>query len=332
MVLLLGATGCVGQAFARELRRRGMCYIPLSRNAFDYTRFDLLFDYVRRIRPELVVNAAGFMGRSTADTETDRMQTFQANTILPQTVARVCTMTNTVLGHVSSGCIYTGAKIFQEGRLRIERDLSSPELLTLFETNPEAFFGFTEWDEPNFTFRSGGCTFLAGTKALAEESLAGSAQTYVWRARVPFSEVDHSCNIISKLKSSPCIYDHVTSLSHVDDYARACLDLVAERKPFGIYNVSNPGAISIRQIVEAIWRVLKVEGEPVFCESSADEPSWGAKKSRTACILDTTRIRGAGIKIRPVQDALEDALMNWKPILRASWPTGIQRLGLAGVV
>jgi dTDP-4-dehydrorhamnose reductase len=309
-----------------------MCYIPLSRNAFDYTRFDLLFDYVRRIRPALVINAAGFMGKSTSDTEMDRMQTFQANTVLPQTIARVCTMTNTVMGHVSSGCIYTGAKIFQHGRLRVERDLSSPELLNLFATNPEYFFGFTELDEPNSTFRAGGCSFLAGTKALAEESLSGSSHMYVWRARVPFSEVEHSCNVISKLKAAPGIYNHITSLSHVDDFVRACLDLVEERKPFGTYNVANPGAITIGQIVESIWRMLKLEGEPLFLEHQSDEPPWGAKNSRAACLLDTTKIRGAGIRIRPVGEALEDALANWKPILRASWPSSIHNLGLAGVV
>jgi len=58
MILLLGATGYIGQAFARALRRRKDSFIPLSRNAFDYTRFEFLFDYVRKIGPDLVINAA----------------------------------------------------------------------------------------------------------------------------------------------------------------------------------------------------------------------------------------------------------------------------------
>src|SRR6266851_1206595 len=35
MILLLGATGYFGRAFASELRRRRSNYIPLSRQAFD---------------------------------------------------------------------------------------------------------------------------------------------------------------------------------------------------------------------------------------------------------------------------------------------------------
>src|SRR6266850_6509289 len=57
MILLLGATGYVGQAFARALRSRKDSFIPLSRSAFDYTRFEFLFDYIRKVGPELVINA-----------------------------------------------------------------------------------------------------------------------------------------------------------------------------------------------------------------------------------------------------------------------------------
>ena len=57
MILLLGANDYIGQAFAIELRRRRDGFIPLTRDAFDYTRFDLLFDYLRRMNPEFVINA-----------------------------------------------------------------------------------------------------------------------------------------------------------------------------------------------------------------------------------------------------------------------------------
>jgi len=55
MILLLGGTGYVGQAFAAELRRRGHDFIPLSRAVLDYTHFDVLFNYVRKTRPEFVI-------------------------------------------------------------------------------------------------------------------------------------------------------------------------------------------------------------------------------------------------------------------------------------
>ena len=53
MILLLGATGYVGQAFASELRRRGHSFIPLTRKAIDYTRFEE-DDIVTKIAPKVV--------------------------------------------------------------------------------------------------------------------------------------------------------------------------------------------------------------------------------------------------------------------------------------
>src|SRR5206468_7829825 len=111
MILLLGATGYVGQAFVTELRRRGCEFIPLARKAIDYTQFEILFDYVRKSKPEFVLNAAGYNGRPNVDAcEVARAEAVQGNVHFPKTVARVCYITNTAWGHVSSGCIYSGAK------------------------------------------------------------------------------------------------------------------------------------------------------------------------------------------------------------------------------
>src|SRR5437879_3528494 len=125
MILLLGATGYVGQAFATELRKRGCEFIPLTRKTLDYTRFETLFDYVRKTKPDFVLNAAGYTGKPNVDAcEFARAETVQGNALFPQTVARVCFMTNTAWGHVSSGCIYSGAKVEENGALFVERDLN----------------------------------------------------------------------------------------------------------------------------------------------------------------------------------------------------------------
>ena len=62
MILLLGASGYIGRAFASELRRRGHSFIPLTRRAFDYSRFDFLFDYLRTMKPVFLINAASYSG------------------------------------------------------------------------------------------------------------------------------------------------------------------------------------------------------------------------------------------------------------------------------
>jgi UDP-glucose 4,6-dehydratase len=314
MILLLGATGYLGRAFADELRRRGCNYIPLSRQTFDYTNRDLLFWYVRKTRPELVINAASYSGRPNVDAcETSRPEAFRTNTLLPQTVARVCLMTNTVWAHLSTGCVYSGAKVFQKGKLRIERDLNRPELRQLFDAHPEDFLGFSEVDEPNFTFRHRFFNYYSGTKAMAEEALGDCGPGYVWRLLLPFNERNEPCNFLSRLQQYARIYDHLTSLSHLEDCVRACLDLWERRTPFGTYNVVNPGVVTTRQVVEMIGRTIKPDSRFEFWADDQEFYESGANALRSNCILDVTKAAHAGVQIRRVEEAIEDALGHWWP-------------------
>src|SRR5215472_1779057 len=313
MILLLGATGYIGRAFAREFQRRRQAFIPLSRQAFDYTRFELLFDYLRRMRPEFLINSAGFSGTPNVDAcELARVETFQANTLLPQTIARVCLMTNIPWGCVSSGSIYAGAQVFHHGEIRVEKNLNRPELRKLFTEDPGHFFGFTELDEPNFSFRHLPCNFYSGTKALAEESIQ-EGKAYVWRQKLPFNEQDEACNFLSKLQRYSRVYDHLSSFSHVDDFVRACLDLWERRAPFGTYNVTNPGAISTRRVIEMIVEILKPSRRFEFWQDDRQFEGCATTTPRSSCILDVSKLLRTGVKMRSVEAALEAALENWQP-------------------
>src|SRR5215831_13750121 len=141
MILLLGATGYIGQAFATELRRRKHLFIPLTRKAVDYTNFNILFDYVRQSKPDFLINAAGYTGNPNVDAcEIVRAETLQGNVVFPQMVARVCLLTNTPWAHISSGCIYSGAKVIENGVPHVERDLNQKRLQQLFANHPEWFY------------------------------------------------------------------------------------------------------------------------------------------------------------------------------------------------
>jgi UDP-glucose 4,6-dehydratase len=312
MILILGATGYIGQAFARVLRGRRECFIPLSRDAFDYTRFELLFDYVRKIKPELLINAAEYIDEPSPDNgELDRFEMLQANTLLPQTVSRVCSMTNTPWGQVSSGDIYCGAKISQNQKYRIEKDLTHQAIRKLFERHPERFRGFTEFDEPNFSFKNGPCTFYSGTKALAEEAIRNNGESYIWRLRLPFNEQDQPGNFLSQLQTLCPFSDAINSLSHLEDCVAACLQLWDRRAPFGIYNVTNPGAITIDEIVSMMQRILR-PSRPVACLNGFNSRPRESKPLRSYCILDDSKLRKTGVELRNVREALEKSMENWQ--------------------
>jgi dTDP-4-dehydrorhamnose reductase len=309
MILLLGSSGYVGQAFATELRRRGHGFIPLTRKAINYSDFNLLFDYVRRVKPQFIINAAGYRGRPNVDAcEAAREETLFANTLLPQTIARVCAMTNTPWGHVSSGCIYHGAKMILSGKTQ---SVEGAKLRRLFAESPEKICGYTEWDEPNFAFRHAPCNFYSGTKALAEEVIRGLGDAYIWRPGMPFNERSEPRNFLWRLQHYARVFDGVNSISHLDDFVRACLDLWEKQAPFGIYNVTNPGAVATRQVVDMIQRILKPERHFEYWDTDEEFYKYGAKAPRSDCVLDVSKLLAAGVRIRPVEKALEDSLHHW---------------------
>src|SRR3984957_746877 len=124
MILLLGASGYIGTAFVTELQRRKKEFVPLARRQVDYTRFDLLLEFLKSKKPAFVINAAGYTGKPNVDAcELDKAGTLAGNTLLPQTIAHACEATGIPWGHVSSGCIFAGAKISRNGTVEAEKDL-----------------------------------------------------------------------------------------------------------------------------------------------------------------------------------------------------------------
>ena len=314
MILLLGATGYIGEAFASELRRRGADFLPLSRGQVDYTRFEVLLEQLRLRKPSFLINAAGYTGKPNVDAcEAHKADTLQGNTLFPQTVAQACAAAGIPWGHVSSGCIYSGAKVIVNGQARVEKDFTTPALRALVEKSPESVRGFTETDVPNFSFRDLPCSFYSGTKALGEEAIAGMGQSYIWRLRIPFDEYDGARNYLSKVQRYSKVYDNVNSVSHRGDYASACLDCWEKRVPWGIYNVINPGWVTTRDVVELVRKHVAPHRTFEYWGNDAEFYQVAAKTPRSNCVLDSAKLIAAGIRIRPVDEALEHSLKNWIP-------------------
>jgi UDP-glucose 4,6-dehydratase len=181
----------------------------------------------------------------------------------------------------------------------------------LFAEHPDRICGFTEWDEPNFSFRHLPCNFYSGSKALAEEAIRGLGEVYLWRPGMPFNERSEPRNFLWRLQNYPKVYDGVNSISHLEEFVRACLDLWEKRAPFGIYNVTNPGAVTTRQVIDMIQRILKPNRRFEFWKDDNEFNLPGARAPRSNCILDVSKLLATGVKIRPVEKALEDALHHW---------------------
>jgi dTDP-4-dehydrorhamnose reductase len=287
MIYLLGGSGYVGQAYQALFRRRAVAFRSLRRSEVDYTRPETLRDALLRDRPEFLINAAGYTGKPNVDAcELHKAECLFGNAVLPGLVAQACEAARVPWGHVSSGCIFSG------------------------DGPGEA--GFTELDEPNFTFRVKRCSFYSGTKGLGEEVLAGRPDLFVWRLRIPFERLDNPRNYLTKLMRYPKLLDATNSISELDEFTEATLACWAKRVPFGTYNVTNPGRVTTREVVELIRRSGVCNREFSFFASEDEFMSAAARTPRSNCVLDPSKLAGVGIRLTPVREAIERDLKAWK--------------------
>lgn len=313
MILVLGASGYVGQAFVRALIERKWPYRALSRREANYTHHATLAKLLRDLKPEFLINAAGYTGVPNVDVcERNRTETVSGNVLLPKNISRACQELDIPWGQVSSGCIYNGAWIRRNDCWGVESDLTDPGAQQVIHSAPNAVRGFAESDEPNFSYCKPPCSHYSACKSLCEVVLAEDPRVFQWRLRIPFNEVDHPRNFLTKLQSYSRIYDNINSLSQLDDYARACLDLWKLRAPFGTYNVTNPGFIASSRVVTLIRRYLAPHRRFEFWSGAATFYREAAVAPRSNCVLDTGKLLNAGVRLRSVEEAITDSLTNWK--------------------
>ncbi len=311
--VLLGYTGYIGEAFATELANRDEKYLCVSRSQVDYTDFKTLRTFLTEEQPTFLINCAGYTGKPNVDAcEMDRAGTIMGNVRLSETLANACEVAGVPWGQVSSGCIYSGAKLRIAGQPeRIEKDLMAPHVQELWQADPTILHGFTETDTPNFSFRDPPCSFYSGTKALSEELLSKRENVFQWRLRIPFDHLDSSRNYLTKIQSYARVYNNVNSLSHRGDFVRACLDTWKLRVAFGTYNVTNSGWVTTRSVAELLQEKLKIDRDFTYFQDDADFYRYAAAP-RSNTILDNTKLLTTGVVLRTVEEALEDSIKNWQ--------------------
>ena len=286
MIYLLGGSGYVGQAYQALLTRKGIAFRNLRRAEVDYANGDILRAALLRDRPEFLINAAGYTGKPNVDAcELHRHECLAGNAVLPGIVADACAAAGVPWGHVSSGCIFTGAR-------------------------PDGS-GFTEQDTPNFTFRTNNCSFYSGTKALGEEVLAGKPGHYVWRLRIPFNEVDNPRNYLTKLIRYSRLLEATNSISQLEEFCAGTFACWEKRVPFGTYNVTNPGQVTTREVVDLIRQSGVSRKDFDFFASETEFMRIAAKTPRSNCVMDSSKLASVGIKLTEVHEAVARDLARW---------------------
>jgi dTDP-4-dehydrorhamnose reductase len=287
-IVLLGGSGYVGQAYQQLLAQKGIPFRNLRRADIDYTDTATLAAHLRETRPAFLINAAGYTGKPNVDAcELHRAECLFGNAVLPGRIAAACAAAGVPWGHVSSGCIFTGAR-------------------------PDGT-GFTETDTPNFTFRRDNCSFYSGTKALGEETLAAAPDVFIWRLRIPFDHRESPRNYLTKLMRYERLLEAANSISQLHEFVAATFACWEKRVPFGTYNVTNPGHVTTREVVDLILKSGVHPKEYQFFHDETEFMRLAAKTPRSNCVMSSAKLAAAGITLTPVRIAIQNALRQWRP-------------------
>ena len=213
-LLITGATGTLGRAFARLCHHRGLAHVVTDRAAMNITDAASIEAALDRVQPWAVVNTAGFVRVPEAEHQPE--DCFQINTTGPELLAAACRRRGIPFVTFSSDLVFDG----QLGRPYLEPDPTSPACVygeskaqaedRVMALDPDAliirtsaFFG--PWDVHNF---------LHHTVARLQ---AGE-------------EVEASDNA-------------VVSPTYVPDLVHATLDLLLDGES-GLWHLANQGSIS----------------------------------------------------------------------------------------
>jgi dTDP-4-dehydrorhamnose reductase len=214
VILIAGATGTLGQAFARICEERGLVYCLVGRSQMDIAEPTSVHCTLNQLKPWAVINAAGYVRVDDAEQESDRC--FRENTTGPAVLAAACAERGIALVAFSSDLVFDGKK-------------SSPYLETDL-VRPLNIYG--------------------KSKAAAETRvLEAFPEALVVRTSAFFGPWD-TCNFLTlclkTLAADQVVFasgDVLISPTYVPDLVHACLDLLIDGER-GIWHLANQGSLS----------------------------------------------------------------------------------------
>jgi dTDP-4-dehydrorhamnose reductase len=276
-IIINGATGTLGRAFARLCERRGLSYRLLTRAEMDIADARSVEDALAEFEPWAVVNAAGYVRVDDAEREAE--QCMRENAEGAATLAAACARRGAALLTFSSDLVFDGRKgspyvegdgvspLNVYGRSKAEAERRVSELLpSALVVRTSAFFG--PWDEHNFITNA--------LRTLAEGRRFVAAD------------------------------DCVVSPTYVPDLVNACLDLLMDGER-GVWHLANEGALDWAELARTAARLAGldanlVEARPThFMQLAAPRPLYGVLGSERGQLLP------------PLEDALARYLNEREP-------------------
>lgn len=260
-LLIIGATGTLGRAFARICEERAITYCLLSRADLDIAEANSVERALETYSPWAVVNAAGYVRVDNA--EYDRERCFRENTIGPARLARTCKERGIHLTTFSSDLVFDG---------QVRRPYEEPD-----ECKPLNYYGESKAAAEDLVLNIYPDALVIRTSAFFGP----------WDK---FNFVTQTLDTLRARKPVRAAKDWLISPTYVPDLVNATLELIIDGEK-GVWHLSNEGSVSWAELAQwaAVLAGLKtasvIECRTEDLNLAAARPSYSVLGSRRGKLL-----------------------------------------------
>lgn len=234
-IVITGASGTLGQAFARICRQRGLDFAILRRTDMDIGDTVSVTAALARTRPWAIINAAGYVRVGQAEKEMDRC--FRENTVGAAILATACARLDIAYVTFSSDLVFDGAL----GRSYVESDAVCPQ----------SVYGSSKATAERLVARAWPPSLVVRTSAFFG----------------PWDQYNFVCDVIQQLRSGRTTHasGHVmVSPTYVPDLVHAVLDLLIDGAG-GIWHLANQGLVSWHELALRVAKAAGVNTQSLQC-------------------------------------------------------------------
>ncbi|MGJ9419472.1 family 1 glycosylhydrolase [Massilia sp. CMS3.1] len=262
-ILITGATGTLGRAFARVCQKRNLAYKLLSRHDMDIADPACVERALAHYKPWALINTSGYVRVDDAENEVERCM--RENTHGASILAEACARLGVHLTTFSSDLVFDGRKdspyvesdpltpLGVYGRSKAESEAAvlaqHPGALVV---RTSAFFG--PWDKHNFV-----------TQAL---------------------------NALERGETFVAANDMTVSPTYVPDLVHTCLDLAIDRE-CGVWHLNNGGSVTWFELARLAAEKAGIDAAPLAPQASstlgmlAARPAYSVLHSERGVLLPT---------------------------------------------
>ncbi len=280
-ILVLGGQGNLGTQLTKIFHDNDYEVVSWDREDFDALDFPVLKEKIFELRPTVIINAIAYNAVDRCEDKEDYEIALKLNCDLPGFLADLALALESTLIHYSTDYVFSGVEEKQE---------------------------FTETDTPNPINKYGESKFLGEQEVLKRKK--GGLKYYLIRTSKLFgpsgksaaakpSFFDIMLEIAQNKGELTVVNGELSCFTYTPDLALATKKILATKKEFGIYHLTNAGPVTW---YGGVVELLRLKGIKVNVRAIRSENLARAARRPEFSVLKNTKVN----KLRSWKEALKE--------------------------